>query len=115
MIKWRDAIDSFRTLDEDVAAFRRFGIPLSWVLIDNPWERDGCNGSLRFDPSLGNAKATVERLHREGLKVMVWVSPLVSRACAPLGYESSALLPAGDQSWLIDLASPAARTLFRDG
>ena len=28
VIKWRDAIDSFRTLDEDVAAFRRFGIPL---------------------------------------------------------------------------------------
>ena len=39
-------------LFDDVARFRAAGIPLGWVIVDNPWERGLCAGSLEFDPGL---------------------------------------------------------------
>ena len=36
--KWRDRIGSAAELVEDVDTFRAAGIPLGWVIVDNPWE-----------------------------------------------------------------------------
>ena len=78
--KWRDGIGSAAELTEDADQFAAAGIPLGWVIIDNPWERgDAASARCSFDPrpvprSKGHDRA---RSTRAGIRVMMWVSPMV--------------------------------------
>jgi len=38
LIKWRDAVTGPAQLYEDVDRLHGLGIPIGWVLLDNPWE-----------------------------------------------------------------------------
>src|SRR5258708_29233670 len=49
-IKWRDSVKGRGEVIDDIAQFKRLGIPLGSVLVDNPWETNGCWGALQFAP-----------------------------------------------------------------
>jgi alpha-D-xyloside xylohydrolase len=110
LMKWRDEVTSQTQLDEDVSNLRAAGVPVGWVILDNPWET--CVGTLKWDPSVfPDPKATIARLHAQHVKLMLWVSPDVF--CADgAGYPRSALVPL-PHGWAIDLANPRARAIFR--
>jgi alpha-D-xyloside xylohydrolase len=115
-IKWRDRVDGSSELLDDVAEFRRLGIPLGTILLDNPWEAGGCWGTLRFDRRFGDPATLVRRLRADGVGLMVWVSPWVttSAACRRVtGFPAESTIPT-PQGWdAVDFTNPAARALYR--
>lgn len=115
-IKWRDRVSGSSELLDDVAQFRRLGIPLGTILLDNPWETGGCWGALTFDPRFGNPATLVRRLRASGVNLMVWVSPWVttSPACRKVtGFPAESAIPT-PQGWdAVDFTDPAARDLYR--
>jgi alpha-D-xyloside xylohydrolase len=111
LVKWRDAVDHSDELLEDADQLQRRGIPLGWVLLDNPWERP-CFGTLAWDRErIPDPKGTIDALHARGVKLMLWVSPYV--ACPPSGYPQRALLGQRNTR-TIDLTDAAARALYTD-
>ena len=112
LMKWRDHIESENELTEDVDRFARAGIPLGWVIVDNPWEKDQCVGSMTFDPTLfPTPRATVARLHARGVRVMMWVSPAVQAGCGRGLYPRTSLFGT-DRYQAIDLTDPAVVETF---
>jgi len=116
-IKWRDKVKGSAEILDDVAQFRRLGIPLGSVLLDNPWETDGCWGALQFDPTrFPNPAALIRSVHRSGVKFMVWVSPWVTSSATCLGLSR---FPAGTtfptpQGWDgVDFTSAPARAAYQ--
>jgi alpha-D-xyloside xylohydrolase len=116
-IKWRDRVNGSAEILDDVAQFKRLGIPLGSVLLDNPWETDGCWGALQFDPKRFPSPASlIDAVHRSGAKFMVWVSPWVTTSAACRGVSR---FPAGatfatPQGWDgVDFTSPAARAAYQ--
>ena len=86
----------------------RRGIPIGWVLLDNPWET--CVGNLTFDPKLiPDPAGLIKQVHALGVKFMLWVSPKV--ICGT-GYTKSQLLgnPATQEE--INLTLPAVVAKF---
>ena len=74
-------LTSAAELDEDVDRFAAAGIPLGWVIVDNPWEAGPVPDSMEFDPGLfPDPKGTIDRLHARGINVMMWISPTVQTA-----------------------------------
>ncbi len=102
LIKWRDVVDGPAQVLEDVTRLQAAGIPIGWVLLDNPWE--ACNGLLTFDPTrIPDPAGLIRQVHAHGVKFMLWVSP---RAICPQGYPPGSVLgPAGHQ--VLDLRKPA--------
>ena len=45
--KWRDEVAGAADLRRTPTSFKAAGIPLGWVIIDNPWEAATCVGSMR--------------------------------------------------------------------
>jgi alpha-D-xyloside xylohydrolase len=111
-IKWRDRVSGSAALLDDVAQFRRLGIPLGTILLDNPWETDGCWGALRFDPRFGDPATLIRKLRADDIRLMVWVSPWVRNGAT---CRSLSRFPAGStlltpQGWdAVDFTNPAAR------
>jgi alpha-D-xyloside xylohydrolase len=114
-IKWRDRVSGASELVADVTELRRLQIPLGSVLLDNPWETDGCWGTLRFDRRFGDPASLIRRVHDAGVGFMVWVSPWVtpSALCTPLsGFPVRSTL-ATPQGWdAVDFTSQSARTSY---
>jgi alpha-D-xyloside xylohydrolase len=109
LIKWRDSVKGPQDILDDVTRFQRAGIPIGWVLLDNPWET--CVGNLTFDPKLiPDPAGLIKQVHALGVKFMLWVSPKV--ICGT-GYKQSQLLgdPATQEE--IDLSSPAVVAEFK--
>jgi alpha-D-xyloside xylohydrolase len=114
-IKWRDSVTGPGEVTADVAQFRRLGIPLGSVLIDNPWETNGCWGVLHFDPRFGNPASLIRTVHRSGVRFMVWVSPWMtpSAACKPLNTFAPGTTLLTPQGWdAVDFTNPAARATY---
>jgi alpha-D-xyloside xylohydrolase len=104
LVKWRDLVVGPDELFEDIAKLRAAGVPVGWILLDNPWE--SCMGSLTFDTSrFPDPRAMIARLHAERVKLMLWVSPKV---VCPTAYPPSALLGSGEQR-VVDLGDPTTR------
>src|SRR5206468_2472312 len=83
LVKWRDATGSEQELLEDIHRFRAAGIPIGWILLDNPWE-ESCIGTLAFSPTLvPDPAALIARVHALGVRFMLWISPKV--ACGAAG------------------------------
>jgi alpha-D-xyloside xylohydrolase len=107
LIKWRDEVNGPQDILEDISRFQAAGIPLGWVLLDNPWEQ--CtNGGLTFDKSLiPDPAGLIHEVHARGVLFMLWVSP---RATCPQGYPGK---PLGGGSPLLDLRNPAVVAEFQ--
>jgi alpha-D-xyloside xylohydrolase len=107
LVKWRDLVSGPEQLYEDVTRLRAAGIPVGWVLLDNPWE--SCVGSLTFDSArFPDPRGMIERLHAERVKLMLWVSPKV---VCPAAYPPSALLGPPEQR-VVDLRDPVTRANY---
>ena len=111
LVKWRDEISGESELFDDVHRLRGAGIPVGWVILDNPWEIGRCTGSLRFDPaSFPDPRGMISRLHRANVRLMLWVSPYAQVGCgAP--YARDALI-GPDEYQAIDLTNREARQEF---
>jgi alpha-D-xyloside xylohydrolase len=101
LIKWRDTVTGPNDVLEDVSQFQSRGIPLGWVLLDNPWE--ACVGELRFDPTrIPDPAGLIREVHARGVLFMLWVSPKV--ICGS-GYPPSSFLGT-PESQTLDLRRP---------
>ena len=93
---------------EDVSRLRSAGVPVGWVLVDNPWE--SCVGTLRFDARrFPDAAGLIRRVHALGLRFMLWVSP---KTQCNVGYTHAQLLGPIEQL-VIDLRQPAVTAMFQ--
>ena len=116
LIKWRDEVASGAELLDDAARLRRAGIPLGWVIVDNPWEENRCLGTLTFDPvRFPDPKRTFAALRERGVKVMLWVSPYLSRRedCPAPGFPDGTLRQGDELEWSIDLTDGRAAAIWR--
>jgi alpha-D-xyloside xylohydrolase len=112
LVKWRDENTTFDEVREDVLRFEGAGIPLRAMLVDNPWEASGCQGSLRFGAELGNAPELMTWLRQRGIDIWTWISPLVRYGCA-VGYDEARLLRHGPRQGIVDFTRPADVALFK--
>ncbi len=115
LVKWRDEVSGERELLDDISQLQRRGIPLGWILLDNPWEAGGCKGTLSFDSSrFPDPARTIAAVRARDVRLMLWISPLVTRRadCPYTGYDESVLIAGDAQERQIDLTSRAARELF---
>jgi alpha-D-xyloside xylohydrolase len=109
LIKWRDSVTGPRQVLEDVTRFQAAGIPLGWVLLDNPWET--CVGSLTVDRSrIPDPAGLIRQVHALGVKFMLWVSPKI--LCNP-GYPAAALLGDPKNQVELDLRSRKVNAAFQ--
>ena len=118
LIKWRDVVSGEAQVFEDVDKLRALHIPLGWVLIDNPWESGLCYGRLTFDPSrFPDPKRMIRKLHARGVRLMLWISPLVRRqwCSAPSSYAPESLLGGAGNAWTLDLTNPKTAATFQAG
>jgi alpha-D-xyloside xylohydrolase len=134
LMKWRDVNTDQAQVLADVGEFKRLGLPLGTIWIDNPWEQQppgntvrangsACNGSLRFDPTFfPDPKAMIDSVHAQGVKFGLWVSPITSTPSAAKGGGSCAGLNDvwAANGWMIpgtnyiDLTIPQARRYYVD-
>ncbi len=110
LIKWRDVVQGPGDILEDISRFQAAGIPLGWVLLDNPWEP--CNGTLAFDRSrIPDPLGLINEVHARGVLFMLWVSP---KATCPQGYPGKPLGPPDSPSQqILDLRNPAVVAEFQ--
>jgi alpha-glucosidase (family GH31 glycosyl hydrolase) len=115
-IKWRDRVTGAGGVTDDIARFKRYRIPLGSVLVDNPWETNGCWGALQFDPRFGDPKTLIRAVHGAGVRFLLWVSPWVdpSPACRPSlsTFRAGTTLPTLHGWNAVDFTNPAARTTY---
>jgi len=128
LMKWRDVNADQQQVLDDVAEFKRLRIPLGTIWIDNPWEQQpagdtdrkngsACTSSFRFDTTFfPHPQAMIDRIHAEGVKFGLWVSPSVS---SPSGYSCAGINDVWSKNgWLIpgtnyiDFTIPAARAYY---
>lgn len=117
-IKWRDRVANARGVLDDVAAFQRLQIPLGSMLLDNPWESNGCWGTLTFDKTaFPNPAGLIAAVHRAGAKFMVWVSPYATTSPSCLAQSripTTAIIPGPPQFGFgdLDLTNPSLLALY---
>jgi alpha-D-xyloside xylohydrolase len=107
---WAENRESF--LEADAAKYRRLGIPLTWMHINDPWEIDRCWGTHTFDPKrFPDPGRLVRELKAQGLHTMIWISPLVRRVaqCPAAKYKH---VLGGGSAPMIDLTDPAQAVGF---
>ncbi len=108
LIKWRDEVTSPAQLYDDIKQLQSRRIPIGWVLLDNPWEQGSansdCYGSLTFDTAkYPNPKKTIARIHGEGVRFMLWISPQINRQNCPSVRYPDHWLTGDDQTYVRDL------------
>ncbi|HET7572844.1 MAG TPA: TIM-barrel domain-containing protein [Gaiellaceae bacterium] len=118
LIKWRDSVAGSGDLLEDVTKLRAAGIPIGWVLLDNPWEQGLCYGNLQFDPTrFPDPAGLLRTLHGEGVRLMLWVSPLLRKQwCSPPSfYETRGVIDGAGSAQTIDLTDAQNLAAFESG
>ncbi len=113
LIKWRDEATGPAQLFDDIKQLQSRNIPIGWVLLDNPWEQGSansdCYGSLAFDTAkYPNPRRMIARIHAQGVRFMLWISPQINRQnCPPVKYPDR-WLTGDDQTYVRDLTYPPA-------
>jgi len=109
LIKWRDENQSSDELLEDVDRLRAAGIPVGWIILDNPWEP--CIGEMTFDPRrIPDPEGLIRQLSERDVRLMLWVSPKLK---CPSGYPPEAILGADQDQQTLDLRIPTVMAEFR--
>jgi alpha-D-xyloside xylohydrolase len=130
LMKWRDVnADQFQVVD-DVHQFKRLGIPIGTIWVDNPWEEQppgntsringsACTNTGRFDPRFfPEPQAMIDAVHAQGVKFGLWVTPHVvttatgGGSCSALNgdWAANGLLVPGTN--YIDFTNPVARRRY---
>ncbi len=117
LIKWRDEVSGPAQLYDDITQLRSRQIPIGWVLLDNPWEQGAansdCYGSLAFDSSkYPNPKRMIARIHGQGVRFMLWISPQIKNRDCPSPSYPNGWLTGDDQTFIRDLTLAPARRDF---
>lgn len=117
LMKWRDRIDGPDELFDDIAQLRTRGLPVGWVILDDPWAAGadtGCFGSLQFDPArYPDPAGLIARVHRLGVRFMLWISPqLKNKGCPPPSGYPNGWLTGDDDYYIRDLTLPDERADF---
>ena len=108
LIKWRDEVAGPAEVIDDITRLHAAGIPIGWVLLDNPWEP--CMGDLTFDRRrIPDPAGLIRQVHSLGVRFMIWVSPKVY--CGG-GYSRSQLIGPSDKP-VLDLRQPATFAEFK--
>lgn len=119
LIKWRgDPNPRAVHLLEDADRLHALHIPIGWVLLDNRWQSGTCYGTTTFDAQrFPDPAGMVADLHQRGVRLMIWISPLVRKEFCPPStqYTPSALIDSGGSASTIDLTDPAALATFESG
>jgi alpha-D-xyloside xylohydrolase len=114
LVQWRDNVSGPPQLLSDVRSLQHLHVPVGSIVLDNPWEESLCNGNLRFGPpKYPDGGRFIASIHRLGVKLLLWVSPLVRvlPGCPPLSYPQDALLgPASPYE--VDLTRPDVYAMF---
>ncbi|MFA5890496.1 MAG: glycoside hydrolase family 31 protein [Actinomycetota bacterium] len=99
LMKWRDAVSSSAEVLDDVTRLQSEGIPITSVLLDNPWERNGCVGSLIPDAKFDDFAAMIDAVHAAGVRFMLWVAPFVQQGCVDdVGYPDGSFVEGRSQT-----------------
>ncbi|HET7647959.1 MAG TPA: TIM-barrel domain-containing protein, partial [Gaiellaceae bacterium] len=117
LMKWRDRIEGPQELLDGIHQLRSRGLPVGWVILDNPWGAgadEGCFGSLRFDPlRYPDPAGLIAQVHRLGVRFMLWISPqLKNKGCPPPPGYPNGWLTGDDEYYIRDLTLPDARADF---
>ena len=117
LIKWRDRVSGPQDLYDDIHQLRIRGLPLGWVILDNPWEAGaaigGCFGSLRFDPTVyPDPAAMIKTIHAQGVRFMLWISPELRKKGCPAPAVPDGWLTGDDEYYVRDLTNPPERADF---
>jgi alpha-D-xyloside xylohydrolase len=117
LVKWRDSIAGAAELFDDIQQMRSRGLPIGWVILDNPWEagsaHDDCYGSLTFDPAVyPDPQQMIASIHALGVKFMLWISPQINRVTCPPPGLPDGWLTGDDRTYVRDLTLPAERSEF---
>jgi alpha-D-xyloside xylohydrolase len=116
LMQWRDAVSGPKDLLDDIHEMQSLDLPVSWVILDNPWEdgaANGCYGLLRFDPArFPDPAGMIREVHATGVRFMLWISPQLRNAgCPPPPYPDG-WLTGDDQVFVRDLTNPDERADF---
>jgi len=77
--KWRDWVFDETEVYEDASMLRALDIPASVILIDSPWSNEYID--YEFNPKqFPNPRQMIDRLHKMGYRVVLWVVPFVNPA-----------------------------------
>ena len=110
LVKWRESVAGADELLDDIDQMQQRDIPITSVLLDNPWETDGapdsftgsaCVGSLTFDEQqFPDAEATIRSVHERGVRFVLWVAPFYSAApgCPDPGYPPGSVVEGRSQA-----------------
>lgn len=119
LIKWRgNPNPEAAQLLDDADRLRALHIPIAWVLLDNRWQSGTCYGTTTFDAKrFPNPTRMIADLHQRGVRLMIWISPLVRKEFCPQStlYTPSALFDSGGPASTIDLTDPTALATFESG
>ena len=79
--KARDYHRNDREVLEDVARYRKLGLPASVLLIDSPWATN--YNTYEFNPrQFADVRAMIDTIHRQGYKLILWHTPWINRETA---------------------------------
>jgi alpha-D-xyloside xylohydrolase len=117
LIKWRDRVSGPQELFDDIDQLRRRGLPVGWVILDNPWEQGtaagGCFGSLQFDHAVyPDPAGMIKAIHERGVRFMLWVSPQLRKKGCPAPLAPDGWLTGNDEYYVRDLTNPPERADF---
>ncbi len=117
-------INQQRVLDF-AAEIREHQYPCSTIIIDDRWEK--AYGDLAFADMFPDPRAMVETLHRQGFRVLLWVTPFINKDSLNFSFleqkgwlvrsktQGAALLNWwGGQAGLIDLTCPEASAWYEE-
>lgn len=106
---------------------RKNDFPCSVLTIDDRWE--SAFGELEFGRDFPDPKAMVKALHKQGFKVLLWVTPFVNQEASTFAMleEKGFLVPSradnskaalfkwwGGTAGLVDLTRPQARKWYKE-
>lgn len=74
---WEDDENTEKAVFDMIAGYEKHGIPVGGVIIDSPWATEYNN--FVFDTKkYPNPKGMIDKLHKKGVKVLLWVTAIIN-------------------------------------
>lgn len=82
---------------EDIDKYRQLGLPASVLVIDSPWATN-YNTFVMNDRQFTHPRQTVQRIHDEGYKLCLWLTPFINVRTHPTEPGIADKIPTGPAS-----------------